>query len=234
MTGTINTWLEGIAALITANAWLAPLFALIAGLLTSITPCSLSSVPLVIAYVGGSAKKSPASALRFSLVFALGMALTFTALGAAAALLGRLMALGSASWWYLILGGLMILMALQTWGIIDLIPSSYAQRINSKRGYLGAFALGVLGGLFSSPCATPVLIALLALVARSGKPAWGVLLLLIYAVGHSALVVVAGTFMGAASKLASDPRYGKIAKTVNIVLGTLILLVGLYLVYTGL
>lgn len=233
MTAFINTILERFSVLIAHNMLLAPLLALAAGILTSVTPCSLSSVPLVIAYVGGTGRKEPAVAFRFSLVFALGMAVTFTALGALASLLGKLLSFGSNTWWYLVLGILMILLSLQTWGIITIIPPSYAQSKNTRRGYFGAFVTGVLGGLFSSPCATPVLIALLALVARRGNPLWGISLLLLYSIGHSVLVVLAGTFMGLTGKLTKSGNYGIFAKTVNVLLGMGILLIGLYLVYVG-
>ena len=49
----IDIWHAQIAETIRNNMWLAPLLALLAGVLTSITPCSLSSVPLIIGYVGG-------------------------------------------------------------------------------------------------------------------------------------------------------------------------------------
>lgn len=234
MNDAINVALERLSLLMQGSFWLAPLLALLAGLLTSVTPCSLSSVPLVVAYVGGTGRKDPKIAFRYSLAFAFGMAITFTALGATASLLGKLLNFGTSGWWLLVLGALMILMALQTWGIITIIPATYAQSKNTKRGYPGAILMGVLGGLFSSPCATPVLIALLAVVARSGKPAWGLFLLLLYSIGHSALVVVAGTFMGLTGKIANSGRYGLFAKVVNILLGLVILLAGLFLVYTGL
>ncbi len=234
MNDALNVALENLSVLIQGSFWLAPLLALLAGILTSVTPCSLSSVPLVVAYVGGTGRKDPITAFRYSLVFALGMAFTFTALGATASLLGKLLNFGTSGWWYLLLGGLMILMALQTWGIITIIPASYAQSKNTKKGYPGALVMGILGGLFSSPCATPVLIALLAVVARSGKPVWGIFLLLLYSIGHSILVIVAGTFMGLTGKLSNSGRYGFFAKVVNILLGLVILLAGLFLVYTGL
>lgn len=234
MNNVINVALEQLSIMIQNNFWLAPVLALLAGVLTSVTPCALSSVPLVVAYVGGTGRKDPKAAFRYSLVFALGMALTFTALGATASLLGKLLNFGTSGWWYLLLGSLMILMALQTWGIITIVPASYAQSKNTRRGYPGAFVMGILGGLFSSPCATPVLIALLAVVARSGKPVWGIFLLLLYSIGHSVLVLIAGTFMGFTGKVANNERYGIFAKIVNIVLGLVILLAGLYLVYTGL
>ncbi len=94
--------------------------------------------------------------------------------------------------------------------------------------------MGVLAGLFSSPCATPVLIALLAVVAQNGNPAWGVFLLLLYSIGHSVIVLAAGTFIGFAGKLANSERYGFFAKALNAALGFAILLAGFFLVYLGL
>lgn len=234
MSEVINTYLEQLSVLLQRSMFLSPLLAFLAGVLTSLTPCSLSSVPLVVAYVGGTGRKDPKVAFRYSLVFALGMAITFTALGATASLLGKLLNFGTSGWWYLILGVLMILMALQTWGIISIIPSTYAQSKNTRKGYPGALLMGVLGGLFSSPCATPVLIALLALVAQGGNPVWGIFLLLLYSIGHSVLVVVAGTFMGLTGKITNSQRYGMFAKLVTFLLGLAILLAGLFLVYTGL
>ncbi|OLN32920.1 cytochrome c biogenesis protein CcdA [Desulfosporosinus metallidurans] len=84
-------------------------------------------------------------------------------------------------------------MALQTWEIYNFIPSTYLIAKNARRGYIGAFIAGILGGVFSSPCATPVLITLLVVVAERGSLLWGILLLLLYSIGHSALVLVAGT-----------------------------------------
>lgn len=120
----IDQWLNTLSFLIADNSWSSPVLALVAGILTSINPCALSSVPLVIGYVGGMSGNETKRAFRLSLTFSLGMALTFTALGTAASLLGKL--LGSSSrWWYFALGILMLMMALQTWEIFQFIPSTY-------------------------------------------------------------------------------------------------------------
>ena len=224
--------LEYISKLIAETIWLAPILALIAGVLASFTPCSLSSIPLVIGYVGGTGQKDTKKALRLSLVFALGSAVTFTALGVIASSAGRLMGT-SASWWYLLLGALMVLMALQTWGVFEIIPSSYLISKNTKRGYAGAFIAGILGGIFSSPCSTPVLIALLAIVAGKGSIVWGILLLLIYSAGHGILAVVAGTSVGFVQKLTASEKYGKASTILKIVMGSAILLIGFYMFYLG-
>jgi len=223
---------DTISTLIQQNVWVAPLAAVVAGILTSLTPCSLSSVPLVIGYVGAANAKDAKRSFRLSLTFALGMAITFTALGTAASLLGRLMS-GTGSWWYLILGTLMVLMALQTWEVYDFIPSSSLVGNNKKRGYIGALLTGMLGGLFSSPCATPVLVALLTLVAGKGSLVWGVFLLLLYSLGHSILVVVAGTSIGFVKNLSASKRYGVFSLIAKYAMGAVLLLIGFYLLFLG-
>ena len=227
----IDLWLEQIGRVIGQNAWLAPLLALLAGVLTSFTPCALSSIPLVVAYVGGIGVE-PKKAFRLSLVFAFGAAITFTVLGVVAASVGQLLGTG-AKWWYIVLGALMVLMALQTWGVINLIPSTYLTGKNTRRGYAGALITGILGGIFSSPCATPVLIALLAIAAGQGNILWGALLMLFYGVGHGILAVAAGSSIGMVNQLMKSERYGALSRVLKIVTGVLILLIGLYLFYLG-
>ncbi|MFA6309478.1 MAG: cytochrome c biogenesis protein CcdA [Clostridia bacterium] len=228
----LNQWLEHLSTAISANFWLAPVLALLAGVLTSFTPCALTSVPLVIGYVGGTGQKNSKRAFRLSVIFAVGMAATFTALGVTASLLGRLMQ-GAGSWWYIVLGILMILMALQTWEIFNFIPSSFAISKSTKRGFVGAFLAGILGGFFSSPCATPVLVVLLAMVAEQGNLIWGILLLLLYSVGHSFLVIIAGTSVGFVHKLSASDKYGKLSVILKIVMGSLIMLIAFYMFYLG-
>lgn len=232
MTALINQWLAGMSDMISDNLWVAPFLALTAGLLTAFTPCSLSTVPLVIGYVGGIGSDDTRRAFRLSVVFAVGMAMTFTLLGAIASLAGKLVQ-GSGSWWYLVLGVLMLLMALQTWEVIQVIPSSFATGMNTKKGFVGAFLSGILGGLFASPCATPVLVVLLAIVANQGNLLWGILLLLLYSLGHSVLVVIAGTSMGLVKKITSSGKYGSLSKGLRIFTGAVILLLALYMFYLG-
>lgn len=228
----INQWLESISSAISANIWMAPFLALLAGILTSITPCALTSVPLVISYVGGIGERDAKKAFWLSAVFSVGMALTFTILGTIASLLGRLMQ-GTGSWWYILLGVLMLLMALQTWDIFDFIPSSYLISRKTTRGFSGAFAAGVLGGFFSSPCATPVLVVLLAMVAKEGNLVWGILLLLLYSLGHSFLVLIAGTSVGFVYKVSSNKKYGIASKILKIIMGLVIMLIAFYMFYLG-
>lgn len=224
----INIWLNQIAEIIANNMWLAPLLALLAGILTSFTPCSLSSVPLIIGYVSGVGEKNTKKAFGYSVIFSAGTAITFVILGIIATTAGKLMG-NSSSIWYIILGVLMILMSLQTWGIFDFVPSVNLLSKSKRRGFLGAFIAGILGGIFSSPCSTPVLIVLLAIVAESGNFLWGIVLMILYSIGHSTLVMIAGTSIGFVQKMNENPKYGRWSKVVKVVLGAAILAIGLYM-----
>ncbi len=224
--------LEMLAGLIKNNVWISPLISLIAGILTSFTPCSLSTIPLVIGYVGGSKTSDTKSSFKLSFVFAMGMAITFTILGALASILGRIMQ-GAGRLWYIFLGVIMVLMALQTFEIFTFIKPTYLQSKNSKKGYIGALLAGILGGLFSSPCATPVLVVLLAIVAQSGNLLWGIFLLLLYSIGNSFLVIACGTSVGLVKKIMRDERYGKVSTILKYVMGIVILLIAFYMFYLG-
>lgn len=212
--------------IIESNIILAPLLVFIAGVLASFTPCSLSSVPLVIGYVGSGNVKKP---LFLSIVFAIGMSITFTILGLMISLFGSVISFNNEIT-YIFLGLLMIAMALQLWEVINIIPSKHLK--NSKRGTIGALTTGMLAGFFSSPCSTPVLIVILALISTSNL-LYGMFLLFLYSLGHSILTIIAGTSTNFVKRLSSSSKYGFISSLIKYLLGIVILLIGFYLFYLG-
>lgn len=204
--------------------------AFLGGLLTASNPCVLVSIPLVLAYVGGNKETS---SLRRSLLYAFsmvaGLALTFTAMGLAAALLGRLFGVQGRFWPYLI-GGVCLVMGLHMLGWLPLrIGFSLPGRPQSK-GALGAFLLGILFGVISTPCAVPILAVLLAFIAAKGSMVYGGGLLLTYALGHCMLVLLAGVSMGAVKQLIASRRWAGANLWIRRGAGALILLLGLYVI----
>ncbi len=78
---------------------LAFLLAFLGGIVTSLGPCNLATIPLIVGYVGGSHNLSRVRSFGLSLAFAIGLAITFMSLGVFAALVGGLIG-ASARWWY--------------------------------------------------------------------------------------------------------------------------------------
>lgn len=226
----IDRILSVFADIIRGGSLFALFSALAAGVLTSFMPCCLSALPLIIGYVGATGEKSTKKAFLYSAVYALGNALVFAALGLLAATAGRILG-GFFRIWYIILGILMALMSLQTFGIYEFIPSARLLGKNTKRGVVGAFIAGLLGGLFSSPCSTPVLVALLAVAAGRGSIIWGAVLMLFYGMGNGAFCLIAGTSVGFVQKLKQSEKYARAEKVIKTVMGVLILLIGLYMFY---
>lgn len=229
----IEQALQSLATQIEANNLLAPLIGFVAGVLTSFTPCSLANLPLVIGYVGGIGEKSSRKALVYSVLFAVGSAVTYVILGVVAASAGQI--LGNASqWWYLFLGILLTMMALQMCEIFMFVPSTNLMTRSKLRGKLGALIAGVLGGLFASPCATPVLAVLLSLLAATdGSFAWAIFVMLMYSIGNSILIVVAGTSMGAVTGILKSKKYQLWGEILKYAMGVAIFAFALYMFWLG-
>jgi cytochrome c-type biogenesis protein len=120
---------------------------------------------------------------------------------------------------------------LQLLGVIHLpMPDFLAEQRQRMawRGAPGALALGLVSGLVSSQCATPVLAAILTYVMAEGAVAYGALLLFVYALGRGVPIVAAGTFTGALKQLRALGRWTGALEKVS---GVIIIGVALYLVW---
>lgn len=228
----INEALSSLATLIERYALLAPLFAFLAGMITSVLPCSLSSLPLIITYTAGR-ERSMKNTFMTALFYALGSALVFIALALAASFLSIMIG-KERPLWYFFLGMLMILMALQISELFTFIPSSHLVSKNRKKGYAGAFISGMLSSLFSSPCSTPVLVALLSLSSVKADYMFSFILLLFYSLGYGILSICASLSVSWIKKVARNSKYIVISWILKIALSLSILALGLYFIYLAL
>jgi len=210
---------------------LAYLLVFLGGVVTSIGPCNVAMIPLIVGYVGGSTNLSRGRSFTLSLTFATGLALTFMALGVIASLVGGLIG-GTSRIWYYAVAAVCILIALHMWGAIRLPEIAGLARLRERialRGIPGALALGLVSGLVASQCATPVLAAILTYVmARQGALVYGAALLFVYALGRGVPVVLAGTFTGALKQFRALGRWSRVIEKVSAVI---ILSVGLYFLW---
>lgn len=174
-----------------------------AGLLTSLTPCTLSMLPITVGYIGGYNAENRLQAAKQSAWFALGLATTLAILGIIAALAGKIYGqvgpgLTIVVSLVAIIMGLNLLNALPitlpTWPGLEELPERVPKGFRS-------YILGASFGLVAAPCSTPVLATLLAWVAANQKPVVGAGLLLAYTVGYVLPLVIAGTFTASIKKL---------------------------------
>jgi cytochrome c-type biogenesis protein len=189
------TFLDNIEQIVTVYPLLAFGAVFLAGVISSASPCVLATIPLVIGFVGGYADGDRKKAFLYSASFVLGLSMTFTAFGAAAGLLGTMFGtLGG--WWYVAAGTVALAMGGQMMGLYEIRLPVRRDYRPKKGGIIGSFLLGLFFGVVSSPCATPVLVVILTLVATKREVLYGVALLFSYALGHTLLMLVAGTFTG--------------------------------------
>jgi cytochrome c-type biogenesis protein len=222
--------IEGTGELIHANPWLAVLAVFLGGVGSAAAPCVLAIVPLMMSFVAGRKEEGLGTlrAFGYSLVFVLGLSISFTALGLLAALAGRMYGEVPAAWTWVVVV-VCLVMGAKLLGLLRFEIPTPVQVQPKTRGLLGALLLGLLFGVVSAPCAAPILIVLLAYLAGSGASLWyGSLLLLVYALGHSVLVLVAGTSVGAARTLLESKRWAQASVWMKRASGLVIVLVGLY------
>jgi cytochrome c-type biogenesis protein len=214
-----------------SGSLLAYVLVFLGGVVTSIGPCNVAMIPLVIGFVGGSEHRSRSRSFLLSLTFATGLALTFVALGMIASLVGGLFG-GTSRVWYYVVAAICLIVGLHMLGAIRLPAVEWMARLRERvrlRGVPGALTLGLVSGLVASQCATPVLAAILTYVmARQGGLAYGAALLFVYALGRGVPVVLAGTFAGVVKQLRA---LGKWAATVEKASGIIVLGVGLYFLW---
>jgi cytochrome c-type biogenesis protein len=219
------------------NPWLALLAVFVGGILTASNPCVLAMIPLMMSFVAGRKEDNPGvlRAFLLSLVFILGLAVTFTVLGMVAALAGKIYGDVSGVWNWIV-AAVCVGMGLHLMGVLTIpIPSLGGKLQPKTRGVLGALLLGLLFGVVSAPCAAPLLVVLLTYLAGSGASVgWGGLLLLVYALGHSVLILIAGTSMGAARQLIENKKATQVLGLLRRGAGAAIVLVGAYFAYRGL
>lgn len=196
------------------------------------TPCVYPVAPITIAYIGAHCDGTRWKGFQLSLLYVLGMSITYTALGGVAALTGSLFGqLQTSPWAYFFLGNVCILMGISLLGVFKLplqtpgLVIKLLYRVKAK-GTLGSFVVGVMSGLVVGPCTAPVLAVLLSFVATRANPVLGMSLLFVFSLGMGTLLILLGTFAGLLSSL---PKSGPWMQKINLLSGWVLLAMGEYL-----
>jgi cytochrome c-type biogenesis protein len=203
--------------------------ALLAGMLTFLSPCVLPLVPGYLGYVAGSA--APRSrVIAGSLLFVLGFTTVFVSLGVLAGTAGLLF-VSQNPWVQVVLGLLVVVFGFAMIGQFKFLQSTIKLPISPKLGLAGAPLLGVVFALGWTPCIGPTLSAVLVLASDSGDPARGAILATVYSLGIGIpFVLIAAGFNWATKSVAFVKQH---IRTFNLVGGGMLIVIGVLLM-TGL
>ncbi|MBI5873783.1 MAG: sulfite exporter TauE/SafE family protein [Candidatus Omnitrophica bacterium] len=198
-----------------------------AGMLVSFSPCVYPLLPITVGYIGASSQKDKFHSFLLSLIYVLGMAITYCILGVFASMTGKIFGQISASpVSFFIIGNICIIFGLSMLGVFELhMPNFFLNKAKNPKNKISVFFLGLTSGLIVGPCTAPVLGAILVYVATKQNLLYGIMLLFSFAYGMGSLLILAGTFSGV---LVNMPKSGKWMYTVERLGGVLLILAGEY------
>jgi cytochrome c-type biogenesis protein len=223
---TLTRAVEGTPAiaLTAAFAW---------GILSIIlSPCHLASIPLIIAFINEQGRISTKRAFATSTLFAVGILITITVIGAITAAAGRMLGdVGKYGNYFVAV--VFFLVGLHFLGVIPIPFSGPGQIAMKRKGLLAAFIIGLVFGIALGPCTFAYMAPMLAVTFRlaSTKLFYGVLLLLIYGTGHCSVIILAGTSTKLVQRYMNWNEKSKGTVIVKKICGVLVLIAGLYLMY---
>ena len=199
-----------------------------------LSPCHLASIPLIVGFIDEQGQISTKRAFQIALLFSLGILATIGLIGAITAAAGRMMGDVGAYDNYFV-AAIFFLVGLHLMGVIPMPFTGPGQVKMKKRGRIAAFILGLVFGVALGPCTFAYMAPMLAVTFRmaAAHMAYGILLLLAYGVGHCAVIVLAGTFTESVQHYLNWNESSKGATILKKICGVLVLLGGLWMVYTA-
>lgn len=232
MIRTIFEWLSNslqlnpIIALATSFIW--GIFSIL------LSPCHLSSIPLIIAFIGEQGKISTKRSFWLATLFSLGILTTIATIGLITGLLGRMLGDIGSYGNYIVA----IIFFVMGFHLLEIIPLPFLGRSNQpafqKKGLWAAFGLGLIFGIALGPCTFAYMAPMLGIVFKLSATQffYGAALLFAYGIGHCSVIVFAGTFAGMVQKYLNWNERSKGAVLVKKICGILVILGGIYLIWS--
>jgi cytochrome c-type biogenesis protein len=197
-----------------------------------LSPCHLSSIPLIVGFISGQGRMSKRRAFGIAGLFAAGILLTIALIGVVTAVAGRMMG-DVGAWGNYLVAVVFFAVGLYLLGVISMPWSGPGQVEMKRRGGLAAFLLGFIFGIALGPCTFAFMAPMLGVAFRLAKtnPFYRGSLLLAYGIGHCAIIVLAGGATGWVQRLLDWNEQSRGLDVVKKVCGVLVLVGGVYLVY---
>lgn len=220
----VNAW-------IISGTYLAALGCFVWGMISVLlSPCHLASIPLIVAYVGGQDKiiKGRQAAV-YAALFSTGLFITIVIVGIICAMLGRM--LGDVGpYWTIVIGVILLWISADMLGIAKCaMPGSMMGKLQIK-GALGAFYLGLAYGVLSGSCTFGFIAPILAIITVQKEVATGVILILLFAIGHCLPIAIAGSSTATVKRILGNSAFGRSSTWFRKGAGVLIAGLGCYFI----
>lgn len=197
-----------------------------AGVLISFTPCVYPLIPVTVGYIGASARGSRIKGFLLSAIYALGIATTYSVLGAIASLTGKVFGqIAGNPWIYFIVANVCIFFGLVLFGVFRLSLPAFTVRKVEPKNAISVFLFGLVSGLVVGPCTAPALGTILAYVSTRQNLLYGMLSLFCFAYGMCSVLILAGTF---SSVFVNLPKSGVWMERIKKFYGLVLIAVGEY------
>lgn len=199
-----------------------------------LSPCHLSSIPLIVGFIDGQGRISTRRAFVISTLFSVGILATIAAIGGITAAAGRMVG-DVGRWGNYAVAAIFFLVGLH---LLDVIPMPWSGPggVRTKRkGGLAAFVIGLVFGIALGPCTFAYMAPMLGVTLRVAATslAYGALLLLAYGVGHCSVIILAGTFTEVVQHYLNWNERSRGAVILKRICGVLVILGGVYLLYAA-
>jgi thiol:disulfide interchange protein DsbD len=202
------------------------------GLVLSLTPCVLPMVPILSSIIAGQGNVTVRRGFLLSLSYVLGMAATYTAAGALAALAGgQIQALFQKPWIITLFAGLFVVLALGMFGVYQLqmptaVQSRLANLANKQKGgtFIGTAIIGALSALIVTTCVAPPLVGALAFIGETGDVGRGAGALFALSLGMGSPLLLVGASAGQLL-----PKVGPWMNTVKAAFGVMMIGVAIWM-----
>lgn len=223
-----------LTAMLYSSWWLAILSSFIWGILSIIlSPCHLSSIPLLIGFINDSGTRTKGKSAQLSTLFALGILITLGIIGGITGSIGRILGdigpIGN-----IFVGILLIFFGIYLLGIFNFsfLENGIKPTIK-KKGALTAFLLGLMFGIALGPCTFAFIAPMLGIVFSTVATniLFAVLLLSAFAIGHCLVIVLAGTFTGAVREFLNWNEKSGIIIWIKRICGVLLIITAVYFIF---
>lgn len=219
---------EGAAAIAIAASFIWGILSIL------LSPCHLASIPLIVGFIDEQGQISTKRAFWISTLFAVGILITIGIIGVITAAAGRILG-DIGKWGNYFVAAIFFIVGLHLLDVIPMLFSGKGQVDMKRKGLFAAFILGLIFGIALGPCTFAYMAPMLGVTFKlaSTNMFYGVLLLLVYGIGHCSVIVFAGTFTEVIQRYLNWNEKSKGAVIIKKICGILVLAAGLYMIYTA-